>query len=181
MDNLGVLGFFRKEVADTLDEVTQACDQAGLPTHERDLTGGATRALGALIDCEHWTSQPTLARLWRIRRGCSWALKCRKLPGRVWEILLGHMTFLGLSNRDSLSAFCALYKFVEAHYWEPMPLWPTARDEVRAFLGVLCLFVSDWTLQWCPYPMASDASEDGYGICWGTWDAATLGKNWSGA
>ena len=46
-------------------------------------------------------------RLWRLKQGLRWALRCRALPGKTWEVLLGHMTFVALLRRDVLSVpFC---------------------------------------------------------------------------
>jgi hypothetical protein len=33
---------------------------------------------------------------------------------------------------------------------------------------------SSWALPWCPTVCASDASEDGFGICFGTWPVADV-------
>ena len=50
-------------------------------------------------------------RLWRLKQGLRWALRCRALPGKTWEVLLGHLTFLALLRRDVLSVPVALKKF----------------------------------------------------------------------
>ena len=57
--------------------------------------------------------------------------------GWAWEVLLGHFTFAGLVIRDALSAFHCFYAFIRKHYNERVPLWLSARDELRHFLGAV--------------------------------------------
>ena len=44
-------------------------------------------------------------------------------------------------------------------------LWPSARAEVQAFVGLLPAIVSCWTRDWCSSVVATDASECGFGVC----------------
>ena len=175
VDNLGILGAFEDEVAGDLGDVCAVLDNAGLTTHERAVTSEPALTLGAVVDGGRLRSHASLARLWKVRRAFTWALRCRRLPGRVWEALLGHATFLGLADRGSLAAFSSIYGFIHAHYWDPCPLWRSARTEVRHFLALLPLLVSDWTLQWCSNVVASDASLSGFGVCVGAWTAREAG------
>ena len=62
-----------------------------------------------------------------------------------------------------------MYKFASINLTVAVPLWATAREELVAFLGLMQMLRADWTLPWCQSPVASDASEHGYGICIGSW------------
>ena len=55
-------------------------------------------------------------RLWRLKEGLRWALRCRALPIKMWEVLLGHMTFVALLRRDVVNVHFALNKFMRANY-----------------------------------------------------------------
>ena len=121
-------------------------DEQGLLTHEHAVTDGATKTLGIAVDGLRLETRPDAKRLWTVRRALGWALGCRKLTGWTWEVLIGHATFLGLVDRNSLSAFCSIYRFIRACYNEPTPLWPSAAEEVRAFMQVLPVLSSSWPL-----------------------------------
>ena len=47
------------------------------------------------------------------------------------------MTFVALLGRDLLGVPFALHKIVRAWYDDPARLWPSARAEVQAFIGLL--------------------------------------------
>ena len=103
-------------------------------------------------------------RLWRLKQGLRWALRCQALPGKTWELLLGHTTFVALLKRDALSVPFALNKFIRANYDDSARLWPSARAEVQAFVGLLPAIVCCWTRGWCTFIVAADASEYGFGV-----------------
>ena len=104
-------------------------------------------------------------RLWRLKQGLRCALRCRALLGKSCEVLLGHMTFVSLLRRYVLSVPFSLNKFVRANYETSARLWPSARAEVQAFVGLLPAISSSWTRDWCSCIVATDASEYGFGVC----------------
>ena len=73
-----------------------------------------------------------------------YALSRRAVPGWEWEILFGHLTFCFLVNRDALAVFRNIYNFIEVKYDRRVPLWPGARDEMEAALGLLPLMQASW-------------------------------------
>ena len=60
-------------------------------------------ALGIHIDLRNMLVRVAPMRLWRLKQGLRWALRCRALPGKTWEVLLGHMTFVALLRRVSFA------------------------------------------------------------------------------
>ena len=75
-------------------------------------------------------TRATLDRFWRLRRGLTFALSRKKLPGRAWRIIMGHATYVGLLRRDLLASFSAIYSFIEVNLDTSAPLWPSARREM---------------------------------------------------
>ena len=102
-------------------------------------------------------------------------LHCRCLPGKVWEILLGHMTFASLLRRDVLSCFFALHRFVRASNTAAAPLWRSARQEVEAFVDLMPLIEAKLARPWSDLIGAADASETGYGVCLARWEHGQSG------
>ena len=179
VDNLGVLSTDSALVETALREVTLCFDSAGLLTHEHDLRSEEAFALGCWLDGAAGMTRLTLERFWKVRRGLDFALSLRRLPGRVWRIILGHLTYVGLVARDSLSCFSTIYAFIEKFLDEPTPLWPTCRAELEAFRGIMVLLCSSWRGGWSPLVIATDASESGYGVTGSFWkehEVAEVGR-----
>ena len=169
VDNLGVLGSPVGAVRDSIDRVTKVFDEAGLITHEREIATGPSLALGALLGPKKLRTSISPQRLWKVRGALVWALRCRALAGRTWEVIVGHLTFCLIGVRPCMAPLSAIHKFIRANYWEGAPLWPSARAEMQAVKGLLLLVVADWWLPWTDIVGASDASEDGYGLCVARW------------
>ena len=121
VDNLGVLGLVLAEVTQGLSEAVALFDQAGLETHEFQVLEGAGKALGTILDGEALETRLAPQRFWRVYQGLGYALQCRRLPGRVWEILLGHATFCALVRRELLSCFNCIYAFIRKNTTSPNP------------------------------------------------------------
>ena len=88
-------------------------------------------------------------RLWRLKQGA------RQHMGSA----LGARDFCGPAQ--TRRAHCAL---CPANYNDSARLWPSARAEVQAFVGLLPAIVSCWTRCWCSSIVATDASEHGFGV-----------------
>ena len=91
VDNLGVLGTPAAAVDRAISALVGAFDAAGLQTHERDITTESATALGVLLDLQTLSARIIPSRLFRLSRALRWALSRRRLPGRSWEVLVGHM------------------------------------------------------------------------------------------
>ena len=68
------------------------------------------------------------------------------------------------------------YRFARAHPTACVSLWPSARAELAAFHGLLPLLRSQWWLLWFPRPVATDASEFAYGVCFGSWPEGSTAR-----
>ena len=165
VDNLGVLGTSRVNVDENLRMAVQKLKSRGLDTQEETVHSDTAIAVGIHIDLRNMLVSVAPMRLWRLKQGLRWALRCRAPPGKTWEVLLGHMTFVALLRRDVLTVSFALNKCTRANYNDSARLWPSARAEVQAFVGLLPAIVSSWTRGWCSSIVATDASEYGFGVC----------------
>ena len=80
------------------------------------------------------------------RRVAGWELEGRK----------GHLTFLGLLRRETLSLFHCVYRFARKFHHRREPLWISARAELDAFIGVMILIEADWARLWFLRVLAND-------------------------
>lgn len=93
----------------------------------------------------------------------------KRISGRILEVVLGHITFCCLCNRQLLCIFAAIYKFIRRNYYAPVPLWPAVRRELQTFRGLMIFLQSDWWRPWNDLVSSSDASLEGYGVSTSFW------------
>ena len=179
VDNLGVLHPQRESVEEVMRDLQAAFNGAGLLLHGSEISSGATDALGCTVEGNRLRSRVSNERLWKIHHGIKALLKRGRCTGKLLEVIVGHCTFAGLMNRQSLSVFHAVYKFIRRHYSQSAPLWKSVRDELKAFSGLLFLLVQDWWRQWNGLVASSDSSLSGYGVCQAWWpkhEVAEVGR-----
>ena len=169
VDNIGIFSIGSPHTRERLDGVMSHFSELGLQMHEVEIFEDTGETLGTRVSLSGLSSALSKKRYWRVRQGLRYALSRRALPGAIWLILVGHITYCCLTNRDLMSLLFATYKFARLNLGKATPLWASAREELVSFLGLMPLLRASWTLPWCPTPVASDASEQGYGICIGDW------------
>ena len=174
VDNLGVLHQDRATVEHVMESLEKSFSEAGLEVHTTEISDGAVKALGCIIEGEKHRSRVNPDRLWKIFKGIQALLRRRKCSGRALEIIVGHCTFAALMNRCTLSCFSSIYKFIMKHYDHPAFLWDSVRQELAGFSGCLFLLVQNWRRPWNELVSSSDASEEGYGICHSWWNRAEV-------
>ncbi|CAK0826014.1 unnamed protein product, partial [Prorocentrum cordatum] len=150
VDSLGVIGDGRSEVERSLADVAKVFESFGLLARGEEVGGDAAEALAVVLDGDMQRTSLTN-------------------NGAVVEIILGHCAFCGLVRRPVLSCFNSVCKLISLNYSVQQPLWPSARDELRAFLGMMPLLCSDWWPGWNRLASASDASEWGFGLSTSLW------------
>lgn len=116
VDNLGVLHQDRATVEHVMESLEKSFSEAGLEVHTTEISDGAVKALGCIIEGEKHRSRVNPDRLWKIFNGIQALLRRRKCSGRALEIIVGHCTFAALMNRCTLSCFSSIYKFIMKHY-----------------------------------------------------------------
>ena len=100
------------------------------------MQSGIVTCLGNQLDCSEHRSSPTDVRFRRLKRALEHAWSLRRLPGRIWEVILGHRTFLGLQERGRLSTFFTIYPCIRKNFYTSVPLWNSAREELVCFFGL---------------------------------------------
>lgn len=90
--------------------------------------------------------------------------------------MLGHCTFIGLTNRLLLSIFHSIYAFIRKEYYTPSRLWDSVREELIAFRGLMIFLQSDWARPWNDLVACSDSSTTGYGVSTAYWPRGTVGE-----
>ena len=82
---------------------------------------------------------------------------------------MGHVTFLILLRRETLSLFHCENRFTRKFHQRREPPRTSARAELEAFIEVMILSEANWARPWFPRVLASDASLSGYGVAQSFW------------
>ena len=179
VDNLGIISPHEALVKSSLAELLPGFDDRGLVLHPGEIQHEHIQALGCSMRGDIMATRVSPSRFVRLRQAIGGVLQRKKVSGRLIEILLGHVTFCCLCNRQLLSIFSAIYKFIRRNYFVPVKLWESVRRELWAFRSLMIYLHSDWWRQWNPLVSSSDSSLEGYGVStsfWKTSDVAACGR-----
>ncbi|CAK0867888.1 unnamed protein product [Prorocentrum cordatum] len=77
----------------------------------------------------------------------------------------GHFAFIAMSRRPLLAVFSYVYAFSRKYFDRVMKLPPSVRRELRWAASLIPLAWADLWATWSPRVYASDASEEGRGVC----------------
>eukprot|EP00438_Fugacium_kawagutii_P004403 Skav208531 [mRNA] locus=scaffold3037:66464:70014:+ [translate_table: standard] len=166
VDNLHVMGSDRDEVLSRFRKAVAALREAGLTVHEEEEFEEQTKILGWQYD-KVGKFRPSAQRVWKVRLALRHLLRRGRASGQEIERLLGHITFIALGRRESLSIFGECYTFMQRRYRAVVPLWKSVRKELEIWDGISPLIVQDLRSAWVPQVCAVDASEWGLGVCVG--------------
>ncbi len=179
VDNLGIMSTDEHTVDESLKEVQEVFEKEQLILHPGVVHSQSVKALGCNLCGELLASRVTPERFHRLHQALAAILNRKKVSGRILEVVIGHATFVALTNRGLLSVFNTVYKFMRSHYYTPAVLWRTVREELFVFRSLMIYLHADWGRQWNEYVTASDSSLTGYGIVSSFWkreDVAKVGR-----
>eukprot|EP00971_Amphidinium_carterae_P305868 6078462-Amphidinium_carterae.1 len=176
IDNLGLIGFQRFGVSQVADSCKKVFEQRRLELHDESNTTTEVDALGVSLSAEHGCVRVSTKKFFKVWNAIGQLLRKGTATGLQLQMLVGHMTFLGLIERSCLSILHAVYAFVLKNGEQKVRLWPSVIDELRAFRSVMVLLSADWKREWSSTVLASDASEYGWGVCSATWAPAQVAR-----
>ena len=176
VDNLGILSTDEIQVERGLEEVKETFESRNLHLHPGEVRCGAMKALGCELRGDLMASRITIERFHKLRQAITGVLMRKKVSGRLLEVVVGHATFAGLTNRALLSVFHTTYRYIRTHYDYPSTLWSSVREEMQAFRSLMIYLHADWTRPWNTYVTASDSSLTGYGVVSSTWTSLEVSK-----
>jgi len=106
-------------------------------------------------------SAEKLERLCQYTRGLLAAGEC---TGLDLAHIVGRWTWASLARRPALSAFSAVYRFIQCAGTRVFTLWPTVRRELEMVMGLAPLLYASTSAAWVDRVVATDASETGMGV-----------------
>lgn len=105
VDNLGILSTDAALVHEGMQEVKTEFESRNLHLHPGEVHSGSVKALGCDLRGDIMASRITPERYHRLRQAIQGVLNRKKVSGRLLEVVIGHATFAGLTNRHTLSIF----------------------------------------------------------------------------
>ncbi|CAK0810350.1 unnamed protein product, partial [Prorocentrum cordatum] len=174
-DNIRVLGG-SDQVRSALEAATESFGQVWPEVHGTALVNGGGEALGAQLNGREGCTRSTPSRFWHLRGAVQALLRRCKVSGVELEIVAGHLTFLGLVRRESLSCFHCTYRFTQRRYFDRAELWRSVAEELRAFTGLMIFLHADWDARWLPGVHQSDAPLACFGLAYSLWDPRDVGR-----
>ena len=165
VDNFAIVGSDRDLVQQKRDEVCHVLKaQFNLPVHELCDSQPSGEFVGLVFsDGRHWNIKPK--RMHRLRDAIACVLQRGRASGDLVRILIGHITFVCLLRRESLSFLHALYAFADKNLGRVAPLWHSVIVELQCVMSILPLLHVDISAPWSTHVAASDASLFGLGGC----------------
>ena len=176
VDNLGILSPDRELVSQALAEVERIFETKQLLLHAGEIHSRSVKALGVELRGDILAVRITPNRYHKVRQAITGILERKKVSGKIVEVVLGHCTFIGLTNRLLLSIFHSIYAFIRKEYYTPSRLWNSVREELIAFRGLMIFLQSDWARPWNDLVACSDSSTTGYGVSTAYWPRETVGE-----
>ena len=136
----------------------------GLPLHEVQDAVTTVECIGLELDGIELTARASQRKRDRLR--AAWCQVKRKplMSGKQLETLLGHLTYMMLLNRPTLSCFRAVYDFARVHYLTPATLWKSCYNELRMAFSMIPPLTVRWSLPWHHTVGCSDATLFGYAV-----------------
>ena len=176
VDNLGILSPDRELVSQALAEVERIFEAKQLLLHAGEIHSRSVKALGVELRGDILAVRITPSRYHKVRQSITGILERKKVSGKLVEVVLGHCTFIGLTNRLLLSVFHTIYAYVRKQYYIPTRLWDSVREELIAFRGLMIFLQSDWARPWNDLVTCSDSSTTGYGVSTAFWPQEVVGE-----
>eukprot|EP00971_Amphidinium_carterae_P017386 342789-Amphidinium_carterae.3 len=176
IDNLGLIGFRRYEVCQVAESCKEVFRKKQLELHDESNTVTEVDVLGVSLSAERGCVRVSAKKFFKVWNAIGQLLRKGSATGEQMQMLVGHMTFVGLIERSCLSILHSVYAFVLKAGESQIPLWASVIEELRAFRSVMVLLSADWKREWSSTVLASDASEYGWGVCSSEWDSEQVAR-----
>ena len=177
VDNFAVTSLHQHVAEAAIVDITARLRDKGLPVHPMENGVDKLTFLGLEIDCVKCTIRIKPSRLWKFRFASDELLDRGACSSRTMESVVGHCTWVSLLRREALGIFHQCYAFIRHDRSRLRTLWPSVRQELWRFCGLLPLLFTDIGADWHDTIYASDASPYGSGICYKRSSSCTAGAH----
>ena len=125
----------RDVAEDDARTVEQYLNKIGLATHEETVACSTCIVLGGALDGSGLVLRPKASRIGLLCSGLLAIEKGRPISGKQMEHIVGHLNFVCLTQRLSLSVLSHTYTYIHECYHLRRPVWKTVKRELRNMRG----------------------------------------------
>ena len=138
VDNISIIGRTFDETVSAAAKVKTAFDSVNIPlTWTHSEPSPVFESVGLILDFNTGSVRNKPKRLWKAFLAGRELLRRRKVPTKLLEFWLGHMTSLFMVTPSALSAFFHIYRYINTFRSRRAALWGNVRQEIRTALGLL--------------------------------------------
>eukprot|EP00438_Fugacium_kawagutii_P022823 Skav218923 [mRNA] locus=scaffold2031:18320:23007:+ [translate_table: standard] len=143
VDNISIIARSKAEATEAARRVAEHFQKANIPlTWSTPEPVTCFETVGIILDFNHGTIRNKPKRLWKAFFAGRELLRRKRVPVKLVEIWLGHMTSLFMLTPAALSSFFHIYRFVQQHRHHRAVIWSSVRREIKHSLGLLWLTTS---------------------------------------
>ena len=138
VDNISIIGKTKRDTADMAKSVQQHFQAVDIPiTWTEDEPKPCFETVGLLIDFNTGEIRNKPKRLWKAFLAGRELLRRRRVPTKLLEVWLGHMTSIFMTTPSSLSCFFDIYRYINKFRSRRAVIWGSVRQEMRTAFGLI--------------------------------------------
>lgn len=165
VDNISIIGRTFEETKSAADKIAKHFDKALIPlTWTTPEPQSVFETVGIIIDFNTGDIRNKPKRVWRAFLAGQEILRRKKLPTKVLEVWLGHMTSIFMVTPCALSCFFHIYRYIQSNRDKRSTLWAVVRAEIRTALGLVWLASSSCKFDTIRQLDVGDSSSGAYAL-----------------
>ena len=165
VDNISIIGKTLGETQQMADRIKKYFSDVDIPlTWSTSEPQPVFETVGLILDFDRGEIRNKPKRLWRAFFAGQEILRRRRVPTKVLEVWLGHMTSIFMISPHALSCFFHIYRYIQQHRDGRSTLWAEVRHEIRLSLGMIWLSCSSIKFDPVYHVDAGDASSSAYAL-----------------
>ena len=165
VDNISIIGKTKQNTAEMALKVQNHFKDVNIPiTWTEAEPKSCFETVGLLIDFNTGEIRNKPKRLWKAFLAGRELLRRRRIPTKLLEFWLGHMTSIFMTTPSSLSCFFNIYRYINTFRTRRAVIWGSVRQEIRTALGLL--WVSSTSIVFDPIRQvdAGDSSSGAFAL-----------------
>ena len=138
VDNISIIGRTKQQTADMAEKVQKHFKAVNVPiTWTESEPKPVFETVGIVIDFNNGEIRNKPKRLWKAFLAGREILRRKRVPTKLLEFWLGHMTSIFMITPSALSCFFDIYRYIDMFRSRRGVIWGSVRQEMRTALGLM--------------------------------------------
>lgn len=181
MDNISIIGRTFDGTVEAAQKVQSFFKQADIPlTWTQEKPSPCFETVGLEIDFHSGVIRNKSKRLWKAFLAGRELLRRRRIPTKLLEFWLGHMTSIFMVAPSALSCFFDIYRYIQLFRDRRAVLWSSVRREMRLALGLMWISSASVVMDPIRQVDAGDSSGGAFALMttWATFEEVSELSKW---